>query len=125
MDKKEEREDLVEATDSDRRDFLKSAVAAAGAFAVAAAIGDLVSDEAEAGPKVVGRNPQTGVDVKNLAALKATPVRGAQLQMLKGEGQKSFRLEGAQLGNILKTEGLLGPEMKDISKVASTLSLSY
>ncbi len=122
MDKKEEQEkqeELVEATDSDRRDFLKSAVAAAGALAVAATIGDLAGGEAEA----AGR---TAVNTKDLSAMKASPVRGTQLKMLKGEGQKSLRLEGSQLGNVLKAEGLLGgANMKDLSKVASTLSLSY
>jgi hypothetical protein len=122
MDKKEERKDLVEATDSDRRDFLKTAVAAAGALAVAAAIGDLASDEAEASEPFVGRQ----VNTKQFGALKASPVRGTELQMLKGEGQKSLRLEGSRLGNVLKNEGLfMGPDIKDISKVASTLSLSY
>ena len=122
MDKKEEQKELVEATDSDRRDFLKTAVAAAGAFAVAATVGGLVSDEAEA----AARMERAPVDTKQLAALKASPVRGTQLQMLKGEGQKSLRLEGSQLGNVLKNEGLIGgADIKDISKVASTLSLSY
>jgi hypothetical protein len=121
MDKKEEKKELVEVTDSERRDFLKTAAAAAGALAVAATVGGLASDEAEAA--TMERAP---VDAKQLGALKAAPVRGTQLQMLKGEGQKSLRLGGSQLGNVLKNEGLIGgPDIKDISKVASTLSLSY
>jgi hypothetical protein len=121
MDKKEEKKELVEATDSDRRDFLKTAVAAAGALAVAATVGGLAGDEAAPSEPFLRE-----VNTKQLGALKASPVRGTELQMLKGEGQKSLRLKGSQLGNVLKNEGLfMGPDIKDISKVASTLSLSY
>lgn len=112
----EEREDLAEETEGDRREFLKTAAMAAGAIAAAAALGDLAGDEADA---------QVRAAPLKAAALKSTAVRGAQLKMLKAENQKSLRLAGGQLAEVLKSEGMVGQDISDISKAAVTLSLSW
>jgi hypothetical protein len=107
----------VEETDGDRREFLKTAVMAAGAIAAAAALGDLAGDDADAQMR------RQAAEASPAVKMASTAVRGTQLKMVKSDRKKSFSLSGGELGKILQQEGFVGQGVKDPSNTAVTLSV--
>ena len=115
----EKSEEIIEETDADRRDFLKTAAMAAGALVTAGVLGDLVGGDAEANLR------RATTSTAKISALQPTAVKGTQLKMSKtAQGGKSFRLAGGELGKVLQQEGFIGKGVKDPSNAAITLGVS-
>lgn len=117
MDEKIEKEE-AEKEETDRRDFIKTAVKMAGAIAAVSAIGNLVEDS-EAQVKVqekVGTAATLGASQK---------IAGAEVNFLKAANKKQFGLKGAELGKILQSEGFIPGSVRDLGKASLHVSVSW
>ncbi len=117
MDEKIEKEE-VEKEETDRRDFIKTAVKVAGALAAVSAIGNLVEDSS-AQVKQVEK-------VASTATLGAgQKIAGAEAKFLKTANKKQFGLEGVEIGKILQAEGFIPGTVRDLGKASLHVSVSW
>lgn len=118
MDEKIEKEE-VEKEETDRRDFIKTAVKVAGALAAVSAIGNLVEDS----------SAQVKVQEKTATAIGGQggglKIQGAEAKFLKTANKKQFGLEGAEIGKILQSEGFIPGAVRDLSKASLHVSVSW
>jgi hypothetical protein len=114
-EEKEKLDDVSEETDgSDRRDFLKTAGKAAGAVALASAIGTLMRDEAAASEPFIGQRQRRMEVVSNL-----------KLNVAKDTSRKQFGLSGPELGQVLKNEGFIPGNVTNLGNAALHVSVSW
>lgn len=119
MDEKIEKEE-VEKEETDRRDFIKTAVKVAGALAAVSAIGNLV-DDSEAQVKVQEKTGAAAIGGQ-AGGLK---IQGAEVKFLKTANKKQFGLEGAEIGKILQSEGFIPSAVRDLAKASLHVSVSW
>jgi len=124
----EEKKEIIddaaeEIEESDRRDFLKMAGKGALALAVVSALGTL-------GGNNVGAQ---GEDEGEEAVAKPTPniMRGVKvhknmrLNVAKDASRKQFGVSGPELGQVLRNEGLIPANIKNLGNAALHVSVSW
>jgi len=114
---KKKADDLGQSSDSERRDFLTKAVAAAGALAASGMLAGAFSSEAEA--QTVRAVPVQGAQVQ-----RSEVVRNAPLKYSKLANGHEMTLGGKELNDILVREGLLSQGLLGKSSVM-TLKLEW
>jgi len=110
-------DDAGQASETERRDFLTKAVAAAGALAASGVLASALNTEAEA--QTVKMAPARATQVQRSEVVKDTPLKYAKL----ANGHE-MTLGGQQLNDILVREGLLNSGLAGKSSVM-TLKLEW
>lgn len=114
---KKKTDDAGQTAETERRDFLTKAVAAAGALAASGVLASALNTEAEA--QTVKMAPARKMDVQRTEIVKNTPLKYAKL----ANGHE-MTLGGQQLNEVLVREGLLNPDLAGKSSVM-TLKLEW
>jgi hypothetical protein len=110
-------DDAAETPETERRDFLTKAFAAAGALAASGMLTGALSSEASAAD--VKMAPARRANVQRSEIITETPLKYAKL----ANGHE-MTLGGKQLNDILVREGLLNPDLAGKNSVM-TLKLEW
>lgn len=112
-------ETIEEEGENDRRDFLKLAGKGALAVALVSAMGNLMSDDAEAQRTVA----PTAVKA-DLTKAGAT-YQNMKLNVAKDTSRKQFGLSGPELGKVLQNEGFIPGNIGNLGNAALHVSVSW
>ncbi len=110
-------DDAGQTAETERRDFLTKAVAAAGALAASGVLASALSTEAEA--QTVKMAPARSTQIQRAEIVKDTPLKYAKLS-----NGHEMTVGGTQLNEILVREGLLNQDLLGKSSVM-TLKLEW
>jgi len=110
-------DDPGQTSETERRDFLTKAVAAAGALAASGMLASALSTEAEA--QTVKMAPARSTQIQRTEIVSDTPLKYAKL----GNGHE-MTVGGKELNDILVREGLLAKDLLGKSSVM-TLKLEW
>jgi hypothetical protein len=105
-------QDLEQKSDSERRDFLAKAVAAAGALAASGMLAEALGSEAEARIATTATPAQT--TLRRAEIVKDTPLRYEKMS-----NGHTLSMGGTELNEILIREGLLSKGLAGKSSVMS------